>query len=283
MSPQASLLVLPSRRSFHSFERTSRAYSTIWALSFESTTGGRAVPTRASSASAIASERMPTCALRYCWKRMTSAIVSPKSAWTTEQRGYLNTLESGCDDLRELVRGSLDIVVDDDVVELICLFALLPGQREPLVDLPRALRSPLPQPALELVERRRVHEDRHCARHGVPDGERALDLEVEERDLPGLVDAIDLEAERPVAMAGDVRNPFEEVASSNAAFELRIRDEPVFAPVLLAFPSLPGRRRDGELELGHTLEQSGLERALSGPRGPGHDDHGRRLSLQRGK
>src|SRR4051794_29114486 len=89
---------------------------------------------------------------------------TPGRVSTLEPRARtLDACESMLDELLQLVRGAIDVVVDDHVVELAGLLLLLARKLEALVDLPRALRRPLAQPALELVERRRIDEHRQRA------------------------------------------------------------------------------------------------------------------------
>ena len=64
----------------------------------------------------------------------------------------------------------------------------------------------------------------------------------------------------------------EEVACGESLIELLVRDEPVLAAVLLSFAALPGRRGNGQLELGQLGQQGALEGALAGARGPGDDE-----------
>ena len=61
----------------------------------------------------------------------------------------------------------------------------------------------------------------------------------------------------------------EELALRKLLVELRVRDEPVLAAVLLALPALARRRRDGQRELGNLDEQSLFQGALAGARGTG--------------
>src|SRR5687767_5041669 len=74
-------------------------------------------------------------------------------------------VELPADDLDELGRRAPEIVVYDDVAELTLLGELLARQLEPFADLTSALRGALSQPPLELVEGRRLDEDRHAAGH----------------------------------------------------------------------------------------------------------------------
>src|SRR5687767_9681742 len=99
-------------------------------------------------------------------------------------RGWITARHRSCrqvltDDRDELGGRALEVVVDDDVLELALLRELPPGELEALTDLAGALRRPLAQTALELVERRCLDEDRDASRHLVPDHERAVCLQLE--------------------------------------------------------------------------------------------------------
>ena len=65
----------------------------------------------------------------------------------------------------------------------------------------------------------------------------------------------------------------EEVALDHPAVELDVVEEVVVHAVLLARARRARGRGDGELELGHALEQRADERALADPGGAGdHED-----------
>jgi hypothetical protein len=107
------------------------------------------------------------------------------------------------------------------------------------------------------------------------DVQRAVDLELEDADAAVLGDPVDLRAERSVPLARDVLDPLEEPVLLDAGGELRLAEEPVLAPVDLAGPLLPGRRRDGNLQLvGQPLEERADERALARARRTGDDEDG---------
>ena len=143
---------------------------------------------------------------------------------------------------------------------------------EPLPDLTRALRRPLAQPPLELLDRS-GHEDRHSRGDLLRDVERTFGLKLEHRDPALGGDAVDLGAERAVALPGNVRDVLEEVAARDAVRELPVREEVVVAPVLLPASLKPRRGRDGELEVGDALEERADECSLPGPGRASDDDH----------
>src|SRR5712691_859163 len=111
--------------------------------------------------------------------------------WITAGHGTC-ALQLPLDDAQKLVRGPVDIVVYDNVVELALLVELAPRTLESLLDLAALLRRPRPSATLQLVERRRAHEDRHAAGNLPLDRERAGRLEIEERCFPHRPNATDL-------------------------------------------------------------------------------------------
>ena len=100
----------------------------------------------------------------------------------------------------------------------------------------------------------------------------ALGLELEQRHVPLRADALELRAERAVAVPGDVDDVLEEGARLDPREELVRVEEPVLASVHLAGPAVAGRRGDGHLQLGHALQQLPDQRSLAGTGRPGHDD-----------
>src|SRR5438552_3696837 len=174
-------------------------------------------------------------------------------------------LQFAADDFLELVQSPLEIVVHDLVVELPFVLKLPLGDLEPLVDLPLALGRAGPEPLLELVAARRRDEDRHRAGDPVAHGERAAGLDLEQRRMAAAGDPLQLrpEGSRAVAFAPRKRHVLEEPVLGEAFVELIVRQEPVVAPVLLAWPAGSRRRRDGKLELRHTLGKPPRKRALA--------------------
>jgi hypothetical protein len=94
------------------------------------------------------------------------------------------------------------------------------------------------------------------------------------------VDALDLGAKSPVALAGDVDDVLEELAPRDTLKELLVGDEVVVDAVHLPFAAGTRRRRHGELEVGPTFEQCLDERALAGA-GWSRDDEELRPVAQR--
>src|SRR5439155_19409854 len=123
-----------------------------------------------------------------------------------------------------------DVVVDGHLVELPRKLELAARGVEALLDLPTALGRPLAQPALQLVERRRLHEDRNRARDALLDRQRALGLEVEHRHAPRRVDPLNLGPERAVPRAPRVPDVLDELSLAGEPRELVVGDEVVLAP-----------------------------------------------------
>ena len=125
----------------------------------------------------------------------------------------------------------------------------------------------------QLGEARRAHEDRDAVGKLALHGERPFGLEVEEWRLAFPPDAPDLRPERPDTLTPFEVDVLEEVARLESPLELLAVDEVVLPSLDLARAPRSGRRRDGELELGHERKNRLLERPLPGPRGAGdHDD-----------
>jgi hypothetical protein len=148
---------------------------------------------------------------------------------------------------------------------------LLRRQGDPLLDLAAAFGGPAAQPALELVERR-VHEDDDRSGNPVLHVERALELELEQRHVPFLADAVDLGEQRAGLLPPREDDVLEELARVEAAVELRGREDPVVDAVALARPPRPGGCRDRQPQHRHALEQRLNHRSLAGTRGAGDDE-----------
>src|SRR5204863_3059522 len=112
-----------------------------------------------------------------------------------------------------------------------------------------ALGRACAEPTFELVERRRLDEDRHAVGNLPLYGERSVGLQIQQRRLPVRADARDLGPERPAALAPLEVDMLEEVTRIEPPLELRMVDEVVLPPVLLALTPVARRRRDGKLEL----------------------------------
>ena len=108
--------------------------------------------------------------------------------------------ELSLDEGHAFVGRPLAVVVLDDMIEEAGLLFLLPCEQDPRADLARALGRALEQPALEFVEGR-VDEDRHRARHAVLYGQRAVQLELEQRHAPFRGNPVELREERPRPLA----------------------------------------------------------------------------------
>src|ERR671936_569504 len=103
--------------------------------------------------------------------------------------------ERSADNLLELRRRALEIVVDDEVVELLRELQLLARERQPVADLAGALGRAFAQSPFELVEPRRGNEDGDAAGNLVTDVKGPLRLEVEQRNATVGRDAVELRAQ----------------------------------------------------------------------------------------
>src|SRR5439155_2835896 len=156
--------------------------------------------------------------------------------------------------------------------ELVLLLELPLGAPKTLIDLTAALGGTCAESPFELVERRRLHEDRHAVRHLTLDRERALGLEVEQWRLSRGADPPDLRPERAHALPPLEVDVLEELARVEPALELVVRDEVVLPPLTLTLAPLARRCGNGELQLGDPRQNRTFERALAGTRGTGNDD-----------
>ena len=104
------------------------------------------------------------------------------------------------------------------------LLELTAREQDSLADLAGALGRPLAQAPLEL---RNVggDEDRHAAGHLVLHSERSLELELEYADHVIVRNSIYFRAKRPIAVAGYVWNPFEELVRIDPACELLVGEK----------------------------------------------------------
>ena len=97
-------------------------------------------------------------------------------------------------------------------------------------------------------------------------------LELEDDAAAGAEDPVDLLAERPVAVPGDVLDVLEELAGVDAALKVVLGEEVVVAAVLLAGTALAGRRRDGHGEVVALGDEVPDQRALAGAGRSGDDE-----------
>src|SRR5262245_10914279 len=185
-----------------------------------------------SSSSSMRGWIMRKSLLEWCQKRRALLDGSPAHGSRRRQLAAHDSLQLG--------DGAIEVVVDDDVVELPGELELLARDRESLLDLSPALGGAGAQPALELGERRRPHEDRDPARNLLLDCQRPVRLEVEQRHPALAVNALDLAAQRADALAPRVVHVLDEGSLLHELRELPVRDEPVLAAVALARAPLAG-------------------------------------------
>ena len=122
---------------------------------------------------------------------------------------------------------------------------------QPLVDRLAGVRPTALEP---LAERRRIwrgDEHLHGLRHRCAHLAGALHLDLQDDGAALGEPPLDLRAKGPVPVAA-VGGVLEELAVSGAAVELLAAQEVVVAAVHFGFSRLPGRRRDRQLQAGHT-------------------------------
>ena len=155
-------------------------------------------------------------------------------------------------------------------------------EREPLLDLAAALGRALAEPALELVERR-VDEDRDRAGHVVLARASAPSISSSSSGTRALVaDAVDLGAQRPVAVARRDVDPLEELAGVDARVELLVGRGTSSRAVLLARAAAAASSpRPRARAPGMPLEQRLIQRPLAGARRAGDDEDWRQRPLSR--
>src|SRR5436309_2503808 len=115
--------------------------------------GDATVPAKRYSTSQVSPER----GRRISHPGRSSAAGHAKGAWHESHALY------------ELVRGTVDVVVDDRHVELRSGRELEPRRVQTALPLLRRLGTPAHQPADQLVPRRRREEDEPRPRHRLPD------------------------------------------------------------------------------------------------------------------
>src|SRR5438094_4529946 len=173
------------------------------------------------------------------------------------------------DDLADLAHRPLDVVVHHDVAVLLGVghlaFADLAARGEVL----RRFASPLLLAMLELLFRRRDHEDEHRVRHQPADLLSALDVNLQHHVTALVTRLLDQVAEGAVEVAV-VGRVLEERALRDQRLELLACEERV---VLVRsrprLPRRPGHRID---EVRVELEQAPDQRVLPHPRRPGNHD-----------
>src|SRR5512133_2911425 len=178
------------------------------------------------------------------------------------------------DDSLQLVQRAAEIVVHDLVLELRFEGELALGDVQPLLDLAFALGRAYAEPALELLGARSGDEDRHGRRNAVPHPHCPAGLDLEQRRVLFRGDSVELGPERsgPVALPPGQLDPLEELAGLEPAAEILLAQEVVVAGILLVGAAWPRRRRDRELELGHTFREGSGQGALALAGGAGDDE-----------
>ena len=155
---------------------------------------------------------------------------------------------------------ALQIVVSHHVPEAMRLLELRAGELDALLDLPGALGRALAKPPFELVDVG-SDEDRYAPRDVALHGERTVELELEDADVSSWamrsISERNVPYRRPETYGTHSRN-----SSSRPPRELVVGEEPVVTTVDLARALRTRRRRHGDLEPGHPLEQAPDQRPL---------------------
>ena len=157
------------------------------------------------------------------------------------------------------------------MAELAARGELLLGGRQAARDGLRSVRTSALEPLAKRRRRGWRDEDLHRLGHRPPDLTGALHLDLEHDASPGGEAGLDLRAWGPVPIAG-VGRVLQEALVVDHAIELLLGQEVIVDSVALSRPRRPGRRRDGQLELRHPLQQSPDQRALPNTGRPGDDE-----------
>jgi hypothetical protein len=151
---------------------------------------------------------------------------------------------------------------------------LLLGDAQPALDRVGVVRPAADQPVAQVLARRRLDEDLDRAGQRVADLPGALELDLEDDGPTARRVALELLAQRPVAVAG-VLGPLDELAGGDPPVELLLGEEPVVLALSLARPRVARGRRDAQRQLGDPLAQQPDQRALADAGGPGDDEDAR--------
>ena len=164
----------------------------------------------------------------------------------------------------ELVGGPFAVVVDDAVVELVLGGEFLGGDGEAGFDRLRRIGAAGLEAAAQSEGLGRCDEDLDGLRHRRPDLACALHLDLEDDGTARVEAALDLGAQRSVAVAA-VGGELEEVLGVDPLIELGAVEEVVVAAVLLALAGVPRGCRDRHLELRDAPQQLADQRPLPDP------------------
>ena len=166
------------------------------------------------------------------------------------------------DSAHELAHGALEVVVHDADVIAGRAGHLLPGAGEATLDGGLVLGAAPAQATLELLGAGRLDEDEHGVGKGLAHVEASLHVDLEHHGASLPRDALDLLAQRAVAMPVDPR-PLEELARRDATVELVLGEEVVGDAVLLARSWLSCSRRNRQAQAREALAQQCDERPLA--------------------
>ena len=180
------------------------------------------------------------------------------------------------DDRGKLLRGDVDLVVDDDVIVESGLAVFLAGSGQAPFDRLGALGPAALQPTAQFLQRGRNDEDLYRLRHLVPDLAGALDLDIEQDVQPLGKPLLHIGARRAVAV-GDVLRVLEQLVMRHHLVKASPVDEKVIPSVDLAGPGAARSNGSGKADVLPLLHRPGDDRAFSRAGGPG--DHEQLPSL----
>src|SRR5712691_1823363 len=163
------------------------------------------------------------------------------------------------DDRRlETLGGDLQIVVDDDVVvELFGRVDLVDRLLEPRLDLLITVQTAVAKPLFQNIQRGRKDEDVQLSLFELAvfrDLLRALIVDVEDDVLPVMQAGDDLSFRSPVQLLMN-ESPLEKFPGVGHGLKLLMGNEIVVFPLHLAGTRVPGRMRDGKVQ----VDPDGLE------------------------
>ena len=144
------------------------------------------------------------------------------------------TVEELVHDLLGLLQGGFQVIVDEDIVELVCVCHLFGGLGHALLDVLLAVGAAQDQPAAELLDARSLDENRQgLVAEILLEVYSSLDIYVEENDMVFGPNPLDLFLQRAVEPARVYFLLFHEGVSLDPAAELFDVQEVILDSVLL--------------------------------------------------
>src|SRR6266567_239500 len=175
------------------------------------------------------------------------------------------------DQVEDLARRAVDVVVGDDMVVVGRVGHLFLGDLPPRRQVPRRLATTPLLAVLELFLRRRDDEDQDRVGQELSHLLGALDIDLEDHVAPGVARPLDPVAKGAVQVAV-VARVLEECALGDQVLELFARQEGVVLVWLLVGPRLAGGAGDRVLEVGVELEEAEDHSVLAHARRTRDDD-----------